>query len=411
MKDSKLFLILDIDGVLLEAHGYRDACIDTVNYFLKQMGLTDLSIDRTIPDAFEASGVTAEWDMVPLILAAAANWACEMNPGRVFDGTFPPYFSDYGCHDNRLFQLMLFDKIAAFSAMLDPNLTTINAVWQYLIAHEGEGLGALWKQPFRDRFFVDTLNPWHCPFFAQLMTRLLGSETFSEFYGLEAPIFSESYLKTRDYSLISEKYRQLLPKIAGNSIYPVIMTYRPTLLPEVDGNNESAYFVNTPEGECALSLLGWTDGKIPMIGAGSLCYIEEKYHLRREYYVKPHPFHAMAAVMYALCGKEIEALEAARQLCELDPAANDSPAAGWLEKGEKMTLAVFEDSRNGIKSVRNAAELLRQWGYDVNAVLCGIQSTDAKDQILREEGAEIYQDINTALDAALKNNRCERSEN
>ena len=411
MSTAKLFLILDIDGVLLEAHGYRDACVDTINDFLRQMGLDGLSIDRVIPDSFEASGITAEWDMVPLTLAAAVNWACELSPEWKSDGEFPPCFSDFGPYDNDQFQQMLLSKIEAFSGMLNPDETPINAIFHHLEKNDGQELSSLWQQPFRKRFFVDTLNPKKCPFFAQLMNRLLGSEVFSAFYGLEAPICCASYLETKDHLLISEYYRELLPKFAGNSVYPVIMTYRPTRLPSDGGNKGSVYFVNTPEGECALRLLGWTDRGIPMIGAGSLCYIEEKYHLRREYYVKPHPFHALAAVMYGLCGNEILALEVARQLCELDPRKNESPAGAWLENGEKITLAVFEDSTSGIRSTMNAADVLCKWGYEAEAVLCGIHSTHAKDQLLIETGAVLYPNINLALDAVLNNDILERSEN
>ena len=63
MVDSPLFMLLDIDGVLLEAHGYRDACIDTINDLLLQMGQPGLSVDRALTDAFEARGIGAEWDM------------------------------------------------------------------------------------------------------------------------------------------------------------------------------------------------------------------------------------------------------------------------------------------------------------------------------------------------------------
>ena len=179
------------------------------------------------------------------------------------------------------------------------------------------------------------------------------------------------------------------------------MTYRPTKLPGCGGNLDSVYFVNTPEGERALELLGWTDGRIRMIGAGSLCYIEEKYGLRREYYVKPHPLHALSAMMYALCGDETEALEIARELCESDPDKDQDPAAAYLEPGGYFSLAVFEDSVTGICCTMNAVEVLRRWGYRVKPILCGIRSTGEKCRKLLEAGAELYPDINTALDKIL----------
>ena len=398
MDKEKLFLILDIDGTLLEAEGYRAACIDTINDFLKQYGQPFLKVTREITDAFEAAGITAEWDMVPLVLAALVNWYCILFPGldpRVGCIGLPDYDLIL---NNEGFLSMLIEMSKTYKSMLNPDETPINAVYHYLQKNDGKGLEHLWALPYRDEYFVDTLNPWKCPFFAQLMNRLLGSERFSKFYDMPEVLSCESYLETKDKLLISDEYRRLLPEIAGDGIYPVIMTYRPTVLPEVAGNKSSQYFVNTPEGECALRLLGWDDGRMPMIGAGSLCYIEEKYNLRREYYVKPHPFHAIASMVMSLCRDEIEALEIARQICESKPSPEQSPLNEWLARGECFTLAVFEDSVSGIESVKNAAVVLSNWGYDVKISLNGIHSTDAKDKLLSAVGADLFPNINVALD-------------
>ena len=104
---EKNFLVLDIDGVLLEAYGYRLACIDTVNDFLKQMGQPSLFIDRTTPDIFEASGVTAEWDMIPLILAAFVNWYYLLFPSDPPCAEFPAVLGSGKINDNAAFHKML----------------------------------------------------------------------------------------------------------------------------------------------------------------------------------------------------------------------------------------------------------------------------------------------------------------
>ena len=400
MDDRKLFLILDIDGVLLESHGYRLACVDTINDFLSLMGQPQLSVDREIADRFEVCGIAAEWDMVPLALAAFVNWYCGIT-GAVLPDVFPPRCDQTIHFDNDDFKQMMLTQIDEFSGLLDPNETCINAIYHAYQKSDGRGLDHLWAQPFRDRFFVDTLDPRQCPFFAGLMNRLLGSEAYRDFYGMEAPLDCSSYLETKDRLLISEANRALLPALPERQIFSVVMTYRPTRFPVQNGNKGRNYFVNTPEGECALRLLGWTDGRIRMIGSGSLCYIEEKYELRREYYVKPHPFHALASVMMAVTGDEIEALETAHKLCTLNPEKSDSPAAKWFHPGERLRLAVFEDSVSGIKSVRNAAEVLREWGYDASAVLCGIRTTAEKSELLFAAGAVLYDHINDALDAVL----------
>lgn len=405
MKNRKLFLLLDIDGVLLEAQGYRCACVDTINDFLKKMGQPYLSVDRSVADFFESSGISTEWDMVPLTLAAFVNWYCSKTKEQL-PNVFPPDCSNTVFTDNEEFKKMLFEQISQYAEMLDPDQTCINAIYQKLQDSDGIALEFLWKLPIRDHFFVDTLNPIKAPFFAGLMNRLLGSDTFRNFYGIDAPFVCESYLETKDTPLISEKNRELLPSFAGSDIYPVIMTYRPSKFPAGSGNKPKNYFVNTPEGECALKLLGWDDGRVRMIGAGSLCYIEEKYGLRREYYVKPHPFHAVASVMMAVCGNEIQSLELSRLLCELDPEQSESPVTQWFHPDDEIVFAVFEDSVSGIKSVRAAAEVFKKWGYNVTAQLCGIRSTERKNKLLSDvRGVVLFDQINDALASVLADYR------
>ncbi|MBR6088569.1 MAG: hypothetical protein IKP86_01455 [Anaerolineaceae bacterium] len=404
MDNEKVFLMLDIDGVLLEARGYWLSCVDTINDFLSKMGQNALSVDESIHDAYDSSGITTEWDMVPLTLAAFVNWYCEVSGTVPEEGAFPPYCGEFQIGENESFRKMLLEQIRVYSGMLDPDDTCINAIYHCLQKHNGGELKYLWDLPYRDRFFVDTLDPWRSPCFAALMTRVLGSRIFRDFYGMEAPFACDSYLETEDRLLISEYYRKLLPEIHRFNIFPAIMTYRPTKLPENDGNFGSSYFVNTPEGESALDLLGWDDRKVPMIGAGSLCHIEDKYGLRRENYVKPHPFHALASFAISLCHDEIRALETARVLCESDPERSPSPVSEWLSPGENLTLVVFEDSLSGIRSVRTAAEVLKKWGYNAKAEVCGIRTTEKKAALLKSEDVSIYPDVNSAFDIIFE--RC-----
>lgn len=398
MTKMKKFLILDIDGVLLEMRGYRLACVDTINDFLAQMGQPSLRVTVEIHDALESSGINSEWDMVPLTLAAFVNWYCEMT-GQIPDGgEFPPRCDAVRIDDNEGFLRMLLDRIKTWASLLNSSETPINAVYHADKSGKAQKLESLWRLPFRDRFFVDTLDPWKCPFFARLMNLLLGKETFESFYGMGSVADCDSYLETKDRLLISDEYRLILPDLPEKGIYPAVMTSRPSLLPADAGNKSSSYFVNTPEGECALRMLGWDNGRMPMIGCGSICYIEEKLGLRLEYYVKPHPYHALAAMIFSLCGNEIRALEKSVYLCEQTADAEQDPLGEWIGKDEHLVLSVYEDSVSGIESTRKAAGLLRQWGYQAEAVPFGIGSTPSKNELLRKAGVMIYNDINSALD-------------
>ena len=124
MKDGKLFLVLDIDGVLLEAQGYRLACMDTINDFLVQMGQPGLSVDREVTDRFESSGINCEWDMVPLALAAFVNYYCGVT-GEVLPDVFPPRCEKSVFPDNAAFKQMLLGQISEYSKLLDPDAPNV----------------------------------------------------------------------------------------------------------------------------------------------------------------------------------------------------------------------------------------------------------------------------------------------
>lgn len=401
MADEKLFLLLDIDGVLLESFGYQEAYLDTANDFLKQMGQPDLRVNRVVWESFEANGIRAEWDMLPLTLASVVNWYCEQTGEQTNLSVFPPDCGAVRLSDQDAFEKMLLERSKEYCSLLDPAMTSIDSVYHAYKRNNGAGLEHLWSLPVRDRFFIDTLNPWKCPFFAQLMNRLLGSKEFTAFYDMPAVVDCESYLVEKDQLLISDHYRKLLPEISGKKAYPVVMTYRPTRLPVVDGNKTDLYYVNTPEGECAMRLLDWDDGRIRMIGCGDICYAEEKFGHRREHYVKPHPFHGLVSLFYALCGDKLKAIEIARLLCDFEPDQISNPASEYLSFDQKIRIAVFEDSVTGISSAANAAKVLRKWGYNADPVLCGIRTTAAKNNRLLYAGAVLYPNVNAALKSVL----------
>ena len=403
MNEEKQFLLLDIDGVLLESNGYRLACLAAASHFIRHFGQPNVSVEAAVWEAYEACGITAEWDMVPLILLSF------LDMYYTDTGETPSVERlNGGCrticyHNQKEFTERLLRCIPKFREMVIPNAAAVFSGIHDTLLNGSDALPSLRGTELLKKMLTDTLNPRTCPFFAYLMTLLLGSETFRSFYGIDPPLDTPSLLETTDRKLISEENRVLLPALPARGIYPVIMTSRPTLLPktEGDGNITSAYFVNTPEGECALRLLGWDDGRMPVIGAGSLCRIEEKYQLARETYVKPHPMHALSAMLCPLCGSEIEATELARALCGDEPHTNVRRVYELLPKSTPVRLSVFEDSVTGIGSCLNAAEVLRKHGYSVRTDLNGIKTTPKKNERLIEIGAELYDSFNEAFDACV----------
>ena len=403
MGADKLILLLDIDGVLLESHGYRLACIDTINHMISAMGQPGLSIDRSVTDAFESAGIRAEWDMIPLALAAFSEWCLSCNCVISSEKNFPPVFGGRELSDRESFLEMMREQAWAFGRCLDPALPVMEGIYAAFMNGSGKGLDRLRETAMFQSFFTDTLDPGRRPFFAELENRLLGKEVFEEFFGLRAPVDCGSYLAEKDVPLIDAPHKELLTKISGNApVYPVVMTYRPTRMPAAPERNRNLYYVNTPEGECAMALLGWDGGRMKMIGSGSLCYEEDRQRLRREYYTKPHPFHGISSVLYALCGDQLKALDLAARLCGEDPVPGNNPAGEILKRDEPIRIAVFEDSATGIQCADNAAAVLRKWGIDAEVIRCGIRTIPEKDVLLAECDAVLFNNINEALDAVLE---------
>lgn len=157
-----------------------------------------------------------------------------------------------------------------------------------------------------------------------------------------------------------------------------------------------------------MRFLGWTNGNVRCIGGGDLCYIEEKNHLKRETYCKPHPFHALSALLYAACGDRIAALETAQRFIEKDENGDysENPGKKILPAREPFRAAVFEDSPTGIESLKRLAPLMRKFGYQVEPYLYGIYSMQEKAEQIRLLGAEVFPDVNAALDDLFCNEKC-----
>ncbi len=64
------FLFFDIDGVLMNPLGYRQATRDTLAHLFSEIGVNNIEIPESNFSAFEAQGITSEWDMIPLFLLA-----------------------------------------------------------------------------------------------------------------------------------------------------------------------------------------------------------------------------------------------------------------------------------------------------------------------------------------------------
>ena len=65
--------LFDMDSVLLHPGGYRAALIATITHFASALGLEDVAPTFEEIEAFESVGITSEWDMAPICVAAISS--------------------------------------------------------------------------------------------------------------------------------------------------------------------------------------------------------------------------------------------------------------------------------------------------------------------------------------------------
>jgi hypothetical protein len=75
-------LLFDMDDVLLEAHGYHRALQDTVSFIGTSLGFEKVNLKPEDIAAFEASGVTSEWDSSAVCMALMFDKIWSVDPGR-----------------------------------------------------------------------------------------------------------------------------------------------------------------------------------------------------------------------------------------------------------------------------------------------------------------------------------------
>jgi hypothetical protein len=224
---------------------------------------------------------------------------------------------------------------------------------------------------------------------------ILGEQLFEEILSSVAMIKTESYLSLYDKKNLNEFSRNRLMKlISENSIRCSAMTARPTSVSETNKKN-GFYF---PEGELGLKTVGLE--QIPVIGLGSLTYLADMVGHTAVYYLKPSPIHALAAILAAVGYSDVDSVIFAHEIFNESKQPKNQDRLKELFSGD-VEISIFEDSTNGIRSVKNLSTWLENVGYPVNVHLYGITQNSHKAEALKKENAALYKDINAALKKGL----------
>jgi len=378
-------LLFDVDGVLVAPQGYREAIKATARHFMEQWSWTLPPPDETVVTAYEAHGITSEWDMVPLHLAALWDaWAAQHGapPPNVLTTPHslpPPAVHAPTDHITRLARHLRAGDYPTSRALQLQREAAADAPFPHLGTH-----------PLLETLLSHTRDAYRHPVTRIFQQFALGSEAFTATYGLPADVQTPSFLRRYDRPLLTAAGQaRVQAALASGATCAAAYTARPSGPPR-GATRLQGY---APEAEMALEAVGLPE--LPLVGYGRLAWLAERQGLSNaESLLKPAAFHALAAIFAALWRDEQAGLARAAQWL-LDGARDtrDIPA--------RLTVVGFDDSTSGLHGVAAAVDALRAAGVQADFLPLGIASHPAKAHHLRTAGATVVADIQQALNQAI----------
>lgn len=400
--ERKKVLLLDIDGVLVRPAGYRASFRQAVNFFLDRLGLTRLRLESDwFAERFEDVEILAEWYMTPFILAMIFDYLLSLDP----DVSLPADLSNLKPLVTKA------GTASGFADYFDGMVGVIAAAWSRDDYPTEAVLNVLRRGEYPERLLPqirryenlcaailsDALDMRRSIPLRVLETFVLGSDLYRKSFGTPCLENVPSCLIELDRPLITVENRDCLRSEHGKSLTAVGMTARPDRVSDSVPARLTRAFSDIPEAQCAFDALGW-DGFIPILGVGTLNTFEDWLGRRRDAYLKPSAFHALAALFRSAGGETFTALEAAEALyTDQDPTL----AERIIPKTVPLAVAVVEDSAAGVVAADAAVARLRSVGYDVCFFPFGVRTTDAKSKLLERAGAKLVPSVNEALAAFL----------
>jgi hypothetical protein len=388
-------LLFDMDGVLLEARGYHIALQETVARLASLLGFANVKLTAADIAAFEAAGITSEWDEAAICTALLLARAWQVDPGwrlpaEVDDPPAPallvrgPDFQAFVAEMERA------ARIGSQAGSGAPPLARA----AQLLCEDGSLPP---EQAERLRSFLAAARTIEASLPMRIFQELaLGSRVFQETYGLPARLQVESYLVRYDRANLAPAEAAALRGwlAAEPDRRAAIFTARPSLAP--------GGLVFPGEAEIGARLVGL--GGTPIIGLGGTTWLEGQTGQAAETCLKPAPVHALAALRLALAFSSTSTGQAgdaqAGQAEALAGAAafaqQPQPGEAW-ERLDGAEVCVFEDTRGGMLSALGAQRLLAGAGLRLHLRLFGIGKQPLKVKSLQAVGATVYPDLASAL--------------
>lgn len=341
----KRIILLDIDGVLVQPGGYRAALRTTVKRFIG-----DYVIEEDVPVSMEKRGISSEWDMSPLIIAAY--WEDVLSRQPMENLSADPVLAGEQIQRQR--------KVEEPKHLSIPAFDLVDGQYPVDVAYAAGCFPSI-PSALRKNLMTESRNVYKSHTFRTFQHFTLGSEKFGTTYQLPAEFEAQSLLLTEDKANISEEIRERL-RHERNSITG--FTARPSKPPREWDGSHVGY---APEAELGLELAGLAD--IPLMAFGKLEYISAQHGLNPATLMKPSPFHALAGILAAWTGDELSALNAA-----YDWHTSGKLNGRFSELPKSFELYVIEDTMGGVRATKAAGEILREAGFGVSTHTLGLTS-------------------------------------
>jgi phosphoglycolate phosphatase-like HAD superfamily hydrolase len=389
MANPHVLFLFDVDGVLVNPRGYKQALYASLNYFADRMGQPAQNLTYEEIARFEASGLTNEWESlamcVSLLLTSVLNekpdltrntFALTLDPVRRGGVEVPR--PDY-------------TKLAAEVKQLNPEgLRPSHTVRDLMLKRTPKIAHALLHELLDDVYSIET------PTTRIFQHYTLGSERFEDTYNRSSDIKVASQLLLNDIPHIQSG---VLEEFLSRDFDVAIYSARPSLPPNDLATSEREALDSAlypPEGDLAAGLLGVIDA-VPLIAGGRIAWLAAEYKRDITEFMKPAPVQALAAIGAALSAQEKSALEAAVTFF-------DEGELVWpLDqlKDQHTHVIVFEDSVGGIRAVQKAVTMLREAGIQIDVEAVGVAVEPSKREALEPVADRIIEEINLALSPFL----------
>ncbi len=389
-------LLFDVDGVLIEDHGYRAGVVAALNYFARLMGTHSPVIDASIQNVFHARGFTNEWDICPfavgvMIVEALARSA----PTHLQAAPLDLFLQQFGLE---------FIVPLPFAQYLDraahaggkPSERALAVLLDALSEIDlNDAVRQVAESTLRE-MLSDPYDVAHARTTQVFQEHVLGSAAFEEVYQLKPRFDVPSLLYTEDRPTLTLDSKRTLNRLsAARQAHVCVYTARPSLPPadEADWLFDSTRrpIGYSPEAELALQMIELD--QYPLIAMGRMQWLAAQVKQSVESLTKPAPVQALAAIGAALTRQEAASLTTAYRLVthgELTAPFSDL-------RDQAVHIWVVEDATLGLQAVRSAIDLLRHYEIDAHLHGIGISPGGPKAEALAPWCEVVLTDVNEAI--------------